>query len=256
MPNNTINLIPMAGAGQRFRDAGYTLPKPLIPVEGKPRILRACEALPAPRSWIFIVRKDFVQADETIAFLTKTYPGCQIIQIDYLTEGQASTCALAADILPDDTPLLIGPCDNGMLWNREGYEKLVEDNATDAIIWTFRNYPPAGKKPHMYGWVKTKGNQAFSVSTKIPISDTPLKDHAVVGTFYFRRAGQFKTAYKKMVAANRRINNEFYVDELMNLLIEDGMNVTVFEIDKYLCWGTPDDLKTFEYWRRFFKEAY
>lgn len=246
----------MAGAGQRFRDAGYKLPKPLVPVDGKPMILRACEALPAARQWIFIVRRDFVQAAETIDYLNETYPGCQIVQIDYLTEGQASTCALASDYLPDDAAMLIGPCDNGMLWERDRYAEITEDQTTDAIIWTFRNYPGAGRRPKMYGWVRTDGNLAKSVSTKISVSDTPLKDHAVVGTFFFRRSVFFKNAYQKMVAANRRINNEFYVDELMNILIEEGLKVRVFEIDKYLCWGTPDDLKTYEYWRRFFTGAY
>jgi NDP-sugar pyrophosphorylase family protein len=256
MSIETINLIPMAGAGQRFRDAGYTLPKPLVPVDGKPMILRACEALPAAKKWVFVVRNDFIQADETIAYLTKAYPGCDIVQIDYLTEGQASSCALAADLLPDDAPLLIGPCDNGMLWNRDRYAALTAEGATDAIIWTVRHYPGAGRKPEMYGWVRTESDRAKSVSCKVAISDEPLNDHAIVGTFYFRRSAFFKDAYKKLVAANRRINNEFYVDELMNILIEEGLQVRIFEIDKYLCWGTPDDLKTYEYWRRFFKEAY
>ena len=252
----TVNLIPMAGAGQRFRDAGYTLPKPLIPVDGKPMILQACSALPEAQKWIFVVRKDFVQAEQTIEFLNKTYPGSEIVPIDYLTEGQASTCNLASDRIDDDAALLIGPCDNGMLWNHKSYAALTANESVDAVIWTFRNYPPAGKKPQMYGWVATENDKATRVSCKTPISGSPLQDHAIVGTFYFRRAAFFKKAYAELVRQNRRINNEFYVDELMNILIEEKRNVKVFEIEKYLCWGTPDDLKTYDYWRSFFREAY
>lgn len=256
MRKERINLIPMAGAGQRFKAAGYILPKPLIPVDGLPMVVRACDSLPEADRWVFVARTDLIKTSELARTLLGKYSQAEIIDIDYLTEGQASTCALASDLLPDDSELLIGPCDNGMLWDKDEYGQLIEDSSIDAIIWTFRHYPPVKEKARMYGWVEANGNQACTVSCKQGISDTPMNDHAIVGTFYFRRADLFKLAYQSMKKANRRVNGEFYVDELMNELIESGKNVRVFEIEKYLCWGTPDDLRTYEYWRNFFLEHY
>lgn len=79
-----------------------------------------------------------------------------------------------------------------------------------------------------------------------------MKDHAVVGTFWFKSGNIFVEAAEHMIAANTRINNEFYVDECMNDLLSLGYKVKVFEIDYYVCWGTPNDYKTFNYWNEFF----
>ena len=108
----------------------------------------------------------------------------------------------------------------------------------------------------MYGWVKTdKNDNVIEVLCKKPISDNPINDHAIVGSFYFKKAKYFFEGAKQMIEKNIRINNEFYVDTVMNELVENELNVKVFEIDKYICWGTPNDLRTFEYWQEYFHKA-
>ena len=49
-----VNIIPMAGEGIRFADQGYRLPKPLIPINGVPMVVRAAKCLPDADLWIFI----------------------------------------------------------------------------------------------------------------------------------------------------------------------------------------------------------
>ena len=82
-----------------------------------------------------------------------------------------------------------------------------------------------------------------------------MRDHAIVGAFYFRRAQMFVDGVEAQVEKNRRVNGEFYVDVTMNELIEAGLSVRVFEIEKYVCWGTPNDLRTYEYWESYFGET-
>ncbi|MFL5728351.1 MAG: hypothetical protein ACJ75J_02585, partial [Cytophagaceae bacterium] len=82
----------------------------------------------------------------------------------------------------------------------------------------------------------------------------PMNDHAVVGTFWFKKSSYFVKAAEKMIAENRRINNEFYVDELMKDTLDLGLKTGVFEIDSYICWGTPDDYRTYNYWKSFFSQ--
>ena len=148
---------------------------------------------------------------------------------------------------------MIGACDNGMIWDEEKFEAIKQNS--DCLIWTFRNNVTVVPKPNQYGWVKTDDQlNATKVSVKIPISDNPIRDHAVVGSFWFKRGKDFVTAVNKMIKKDRRINNEFYVDEAINELIEAGLKVKVFEIEKYICWGTPNDLKTFEYWQSYFNQ--
>lgn len=249
------NLIPMAGAGSRFATEGYKLPKPLIEVSGKPMIIQAGLSLPKSDRWIFICRDDHVKYYNIDVVLVDNFRSSKIVTIDHLTEGQASTCLLAEPYLHEDEPLLIGACDNGMIWDEQRYNSLTAHAAVDALIWTFRNNITVKRNPHMYGWVAVdEDNNASKVSCKVPISKNPVYDHAIVGTFYFRKARYFIDGAKEMIKRDRRIKNEFYVDAVINVLIEGGLRVKVFEVDKYICWGTPNDLRAYQYWERYFKK--
>ena len=249
------NLIPMAGEGARFLKEGYKDPKPLIDISGKPMILQAAAALPRSDRWVFVCRKEHINKYRIDRTLKEAFPNSAIIEVDHLTKGQACTCLLAEPYLKADEPLLIGACDNGAIWDKEKYFDIIEKERVDALIWTFRNNVTVQRKPKMYGWVEVDaGNNALRISCKIPISDEPVRDHAIIGTFYFRRAGFFIDAAKQMIAANRSVNNEFYVDTMMNELIEAKLKVKVFEVDKYICWGTPDDVRTYNYWENYFNK--
>ncbi|EKD79357.1 MAG: Nucleotidyl transferase [uncultured bacterium] len=247
-------LIPLAGAGSRFAQAGYTDPKPLIPVDGQPMIIRATADLPSGNQWVFICRAEHLAYYPLRQTLEQAYPGCQIIPIDYLTEGQASTCLLAKDYINNEQALLIGACDNGITYHQARWQQLMDDSTVDALIFTFRNNVTVERNPKAYGWVEVNPDQTVKhVSVKMPISKDPIHDHAVVGAFWFRQGKMFVQAAEEMIKKNTRINNEFYVDECMNNAVQLGVRVKVFEIDKYICWGTPNDLLTYNYWQEYFQ---
>ena len=250
-----IALIPMAGAGSRFAEQGYTTPKPLLPVLGLPMVVNAAKALPKSEKYVFVVR-DFQIKEYTIDHHLKSYfPNSEIVVLDHLTEGQAVTCLMAKDLINTSEPLVIGASDNGMIYDREKFEYISKE--ADAIVFTFRNNPAVLEKPQAYGWVKVDENlDVKQVSVKVPISESPMQDHAVVGTFWFKSGKIFVEAAEHMIAANTRVNNEFYVDECVNDLLSLGYKVKVFEIDHYVCWGTPNDYKTFNYWNEFFNLNY
>jgi len=247
-----VNIIPMAGAGQRFADAGYSTPKPLIEVNGLPMIVRAAQSLPNADHWIFICRKEHIICSDIQNILEKHFPQCSIITVEELTEGQACTVLLARSLLRKDDRINIGACDNAMTWNAQ---KLSDIENSDFLTWTFRNNPAVKINPKMYGWVKTDESLNISeVSVKQPISDNPMKDHAIVGAFSFKEAGLFLEATDYMIKENSRINNEFYIDNVINFCIKMGAKGKAFEVDKYICWGTPNDLATYNYWLSYFKD--
>lgn len=249
-----INLIPIAGAGSRFAKHGYTDPKPLIPVDGLPMIVRATSNLPAGDWWIFLCRSEHLQNYPLRQTLEQYYPGCRIIEVAYLTEGQASTCLLAKEFIDNDSALLIGACDNGMVYDQKNWNDLVSNEQVDAAVFTFRNNVTVEHNPNAYGWVRVDSqNTVTGMSVKVPISDDPIHDHAVVGAFWFRQGRDFVRTAEDMIKKNTRINNEFYVDECINNAVQLGLNVRVFEIDKYICWGTPNDLRVYNYWKEYFK---
>jgi dTDP-glucose pyrophosphorylase len=248
-----INLIPMAGAGQRFVEAGFTVPKPLIEIAGLPMIAHAAHSLPVPDLWIFVCRAEHVADAHIDRTLERLFQPCRIITVNHLTEGQACTCLLARDELRPDDVLTIGACDNVMKWDRAAYEQQFLHSNVDFLVWTFRHNPAVLQDPRMYGWVRVdNAGGATSVSVKIPISDTPMSDHAVIGAFTFRRAGLFLEACNDMIRENARIKNEFYVDNAINFALARGARGRPFEVDRYICWGTPRDLEIYNYWRGIF----
>lgn len=252
-----VNLIPMAGDGIRFSKEGYKCPKPLIEISGKPMVIQAAQSLPDANRWVFVCRQCHIKDYQIDKLLKRYFHSAEIIAIDHLTNGQASTCLLAEDIIDNDDELLIGPCDSSVIWNKDKYNALISGNQTDALIWTFRNNAAVKRDPRIYGWVKTDSNDNASiVSCKTPLSKNPLNDHAIIGAFYFKKAGFFFDAVKQMIAKNRRINNEFYIDEAMNEVIGYGLRVKVFEVEKYIGWGTPNDLKVYQYWENYFNKRY
>lgn len=246
-------LIPMAGRGERFIKEGYTTPKPLIAINNLPMVVKAAKDLPGADSYQFIILKEHQEKYNIEQEIQKHIPDAKFTIIDQLTEGQACTCLLGLNNYTDTDEILIGACDNGMMYHLEQFEALKK--VSDVLIFTFRNNVTVLEKPEQYGWVKVidNGLAVESVSVKIPISNHPMKDHAVVGAFWFKESKIFKASTDRMIAANRRVNNEFYVDECINDAVALGYRVNVFEIDNYICWGTPNDYQTYLYWQNYFK---
>jgi NDP-sugar pyrophosphorylase family protein len=239
-----VNLIPMAGEGQRFIDAGYKTPKPLVEVNGTAMFIGAAESLPHADHWIFLCRKEHIDEYGIDEKLKERFPDADIISVNYLTEGQASTCLLAKDLIRENDQLTIGTCDNSMEHDRNAV--LDQILTTDAVIWTFRNNPAVLQNPRMYGWVKVNDkDKAVQISCKQPISAAPLNDHAIIGTFSFQRASTFFRGVESMIQKNRRINDEFYIDIALDECIRLGYEVFPSEVNSYTCWGTPQDVEKY-----------
>lgn len=256
-------LIPMAGAGSRFSDAGYKISKPAIPTydrrDGtlKPMVVCATLDLPhvmADNNSLIYVDRTFHRNDKTEDAIKKYFPQAYFITIEKLTEGQACTCLLAEKMINNDEELLIAGCDNGMELDIRQFDS--EKSKADALVFTYRNNESVLDNPNAYGWmIIDEDGYVKNVSIKKAISENPMNDHAVVATFWFKNGHIFVETAKKMIEYNDRINGEFYVDQVIKYVLQLGYKVKVFEIERYIGWGTPKDYenyqKTFEYWREF-----
>ena len=256
-------LIPMAGAGSRFTNQGYSEHKPLIPVTSRhslitlPMVVAAVRDLPVDidsieTNLLFILR-DFHLNDGVDKALLVHFPRAQFIAIEALTEGQASTCLHARAHFDMEAPMMIAACDNGMDLSCAVFQERAKE--AEALIFTFCGNDAATENPNAYGWVRTEGEVATGVSIKQPISSTPHADHAIVGAFWFQNGHDFFAAADQMIASNERINGEFYVDQVFRHLIDSGKKVHVSEVDRYICWGTPEEYEAYEgtltYWTNF-----
>ena len=255
-------IIPMAGAGQRFKDAGYKVGKPVLPVinrkDGKEYPMVVCAVMDLPgveqdgRNVTFIER-DFHKEDGTEEMIREYYPEASFIAIDRLTDGQACTCLLARDKINNNEPLLIAGCDNGMSFPLASFEHM--EKKCDVMIFTYKHNSSVLKNPNAYGWVIVDEDscKVTGVSVKKALSNTPMEDHAIVATFWFNRGGDFVRAAEKMIQEEDRINGEFYVDQVIAHCLELRFDVKAFEIERYIGWGTPKDYEeytsTIKYWK-------
>lgn len=254
-PNGTL-IIPMAGLGQRFVNEGYALTKPLIPVSGRPMVAQATHDLPSAERHVFVLRANMQGYDDVSKELQRLYPQSIIKTIHQVTEGQACTALIGLDALENEFgevpgPLTIGACDNGALYDSGAFAGLVNDPDVDVIVWGVRGYPNAVRHPQMFGWISAEDGKINSISVKTPL-DNPATDPIVLGTFTFRRTDDFRRAIQRLIARDGRINGEYYIDSCINDAIELGLRCHLFEVESYLCWGTPNDLRTFEYWQSCF----
>jgi NDP-sugar pyrophosphorylase family protein len=255
-PSNGYVVIPMAGMGQRFINENYKKPKPLIHVSGKSMVVQAANDLPTAHDYIFVLREDMIGYKDILKELKHDFPKSKIVNIDGITDGQATSAyegMINIEKYEFRKPgiVTIGACDNGAIYNTLRLNKLINNPNVDIIIWGVRGYPNAIRDPEMYGWLDLDNNMVKSISVKKPLS----KEHTepiALGTFTFLDPEMFFQAYEKLIERDGKVKGEFYIDSLINDAISLGFKCHYFEVDNYLCWGTPNDLRTFEYWQSCF----
>lgn len=228
-------LIPMAGAGSRFEKAGYTFPKPLIEVKGKPMIQTVVENLNIDAEFVFVVQKEHYEKYHLKSLLELISPGCKIVQVDGLTEGAACTALMAKEFIDNDEPLLFSNSDQFLEWDSNEFMYSMMADEIDGGILTFTATHPK--------WSFAKlGEDGFvtEVAEKNPISNI-----ATAGIYYWAKGSDFVKYAEQMIERNIRVNNEFYVCPVYNQAIEDGKKVRIFPVKRMWGIGTPEDLNYF-----------
>ena len=220
-PMNIV--IPMAGAGSRFASAGYTDPKPLIPVHDTPMIKVVIDNLrPASRDsrFIFICQRAHVAAYGLRAKFAAWAPGCEIVEIDGLTEGAACTVLAAAALIDDERPLMIANSDQYVDCDIDDYLSGMDRRGLDGLIMTMKANDPK------WSFV---GLDALGMVTTV-VEKKVISDEATVGIYNFRHGRDFVAGARAMIAANERVNGEFYVAPVYNALIKAGARIGIHNI--------------------------
>ena len=228
-------LIPMAGRGKRFEDAGYSFPKPLIDVNGKPMIQIIVENLNFPDKHIFISQKEHMDKYSIKEMLNLVRENSEIISVNEVTEGAACTVLLAKDLIDNDEELIIANSDQWVNWNNQHFLSYLREKNVDGGIVTFIATHPK------WSFVKTdEEGLVTEVAEKRPISNI-----ATVGIYYFKKGSDFVKAAEQMITKNIRTNNEFYVAPVFNEMIENGKKILTYPVAEMRGLGTPEDLKRF-----------
>ena len=243
MTNNTIPwkdsrlnvLVPMAGAGSRFAQQGYTFPKPLIEVNGKPMIQVVVENLNIEAHYIFIVQQSHYEKYNLKYLLNLIAPGCDIVQVDGVTEGAACSTLLAKDYINNDAPLVMANSDQYIEWNSNECMYAFTADEIDGGIVTFDATHPKWS----YARVGDDGFVKEVAEKKV------ISNEATVGIYYWKKGSDYVKYAEDMIAKDIRVNNEFYVCPVFNQAIEDNKKIKVKRVDRMWGIGTPEDLDNF-----------
>jgi NDP-sugar pyrophosphorylase family protein len=234
-------VIPMAGRGSRFAEAGYTTPKPMIPIHGVPMIKIVVNNITPDREccYVFIVLREHAKAYGIDRDLQELVPGCEIVYVDEVTEGAACTVLLAREYIDSDVPLMLANSDQFVDIDMKAYLARQEEQDLDGLIMTFWADDPKWSYCRL---------DAEGLVTEV-LEKQVVSTEATVGIYNFRRGADFVAAADRMIAAEKRVNGEFYVAPAYNELIEQGGRVGIFNIGEegrqMHGLGVPTDLDAF-----------
>ena len=257
--NRTLNLkgsliMTMAGFGKRFIEGGYKNAKPLIDVSGYPMFFQALNNLPTFSENILVVQKKIVK-NKAFDLIDKNTRNTFIEEISKPTKGQALTALIGLKkINPknQNLPITISSCDSSFFYDNDKYLDLINDDSIDVIVWAAKYHANAKRKPEMFGWIEADSDNFINEISVKKVIKNDISKPIVVGTFTFKHSNILKKSIEKMITREGLINGEFYIDSCINDAIRLGYKCYVFEVDYFISWGTPNDLKTFEYWQSAF----
>jgi NDP-sugar pyrophosphorylase family protein len=242
----------MAGVGQRFVDVGYKEPKPLIKIDGKSIVDHACDIFPNEEKFTFICNAKHLAETNMREELLKIKPNANVLEIPNHTHGPVYTLLQVEDLIDDDEEVIVNYCDFGVYWDYEDFLKHTRERDADGVVVSYKKF-----HPHMFG----STNYALStdreqwmeeIKEKEPI-DKAMEKYVSNGTYYFKRGGDLKKYSKALMDRGITYNNEYYVSLVYNLLVEDGLKVSIYDIPHMLQWGIPQDVETYNVWSNYFR---
>lgn len=224
-------VIPMAGSGSRFVAAGYQIPKPFIPVKGKPMIEHVIDNIDGPSLRFFLLcRSAHLEHLSSTSLLNRD--NISFVMVDQLTEGAACTVLRAKGMINSEEPLIIANSDQYVRYDHDWWLSQTVYSDNDGAIMTFPSNHPK--------WSYAATNEEGFV-TRVAEKEV-ISEHATVGIYYYRRGCDFVSAAERMIEHNIRVNNEFYVCPAFNEMISYGAKVVCFKVDAMFGMGTPEDL--------------
>ena len=244
-------IIPMAGHSRRFREAGYLVPKPFIMIDGRPMIERICQMFSPTDEFIFICNREHLEEPSYRRILNNIVRFYHVVEIEPHELGPLYSALAAEEFVKDDEPVIITYCDFTMSWNYRHF--LLKAAMYDGAIPVFRGFHPASFGDAYYCYIRANESQEMlGLQEKKPFTDNRSEEFASTGVYYVASWKVFKHYARKIMEENQRVASEYYVSLIYNPMVLDGKSICVYEVKKFICWGTPEDLQEYLFWVEYF----
>lgn len=242
--------MPMAGLGSRFKNH-YETPKPFLLIDETPMYRLALKSLPQGASTSFV-------SLATVQNLLRLNPHEQSQFLKETPPGQALTVKEGLSLIPPQGDIIISACDHSVVTDSRLWEQFRSQPHCDAAIFTIKGFPGTRRRPNAFAYVKVKEKDSSpflevqNVSVKQPLSENPIQDHLLVGTFWFKNKSLLEASLLQLIDQNQTVNGELYLDSIFNVMIEKKLKVRIIPLDGYINWGDPDSLAEALYWKEVF----
>ena len=247
-------VLTMAGHGSRFSKEGYKVPKPLIKPYNTPMFIEALRGVPKFDSLV-VTCLDEIAACPEFVNAQKLLPNHDLLTLPDTPPGQALTFEKSLEVCKDNQLVTLTACDHRNLFFPKEFNQLIHKYDPDIVVWSAQGFPGAIKNPEMYGWLELSDDDITieRANVKQAPSD-PVNGYIVTGTFTFKNKQIALSCIKQLKEQGKTVNGELYVDSILNLAQSMGLRAISFPVKSYICWGTPYELKTFQYWETCFKK--
>ena len=227
-------IIPMAGAGSRFKIAGYSRPKPFIDINGKMMIERVLDGIIIPNAhYTLIIQKQFeLQNRDALDILSEKY-NFAVLTVDELTQGACCTALASHSIINNNIPVAFVDSDN--IFDKNIFSDFISFSKSmniDGSLLTVQSNNPS------YSYAKTIDGLVTETREKEVFSN-----HAITGVYFFSKGIDFCTSAIDLLIYGKKTKNEFYMSNVYNRAIQYyGLKIKVFDIpeEKWHCVGTPE----------------
>ena len=239
----------MSGFGERFRAGGYTLPKPLIQVDGKTMVEHVVNLFPGGHDFVFICNEEHL-ADTSLGMretLNSLAKSANIVSIPSHKLGPVHAVVSAAQELDLNAETIVNYCDFTCTWSFEDFVDDIRERDLDGSVPAYRGFHPHSGGTTNYAYIIERNMLLRTIREKLPFTPNKVAEFASSGTYYFRSAELMLALLTEQVSAQESVSDEFYVSSSMDLLAKRGGKVGVYEVEHFMQWGTPQDLEEYTY---------
>ncbi len=249
-------VIPMSGFGERFRRAGYTVPKPLIAIDGKPIIEHVVDMFPGETDFTFICNQEHLDTPEyrMRETLESIAPAGRIIGIAPHKLGPVNAVLQVAEILDPDKQTVVNYCDFTCLWDWNDFKAFVRDTDCDGALPAYKGFHPHSLGTTNYAYIREQDGWMLDIQEKQPFTDNRMNEFASSGTYYFRSGSLMKEAFEKTMKQNLNVGGEYYVSLTYKPLLDEKKAIAVYPLQHFMQWGTPEDVREYSEWSDSFRK--
>ncbi len=246
-------IIPMSGQGSRFVRAGYLTPKPLIVVDGKPIIAHVLDIFPDEEDVLFLCSKTHLATTDMWEILNNLKPTAQIVEIDTSDspKGPIPPVSEIYHLIKDDEEVMISYCDYGQVWDYQAFRSEIARRPVAGAVPSYTGFHPHLLHKNLYGGILAdKDNILLDYREKHCFTKEPEDSYHSAGCYYFRSGAIMKKYSDEVIATDLNVNGEYYTSLPFYYMKRDRLPIYVAPVEKFMQWGTPEDLEEYEAWSR------